>query len=220
MMAEIKKGISALQVKRMIGGTYKTAWYLCHRVRAAMKEDNPRPLHGHIEIDDTFVGGRHPGHENKFDNKVNVIGAVERGGHVRMEAVPNRGKGTFKAFTDKAIHDDAEVIYTDEYWTPGEFADQNTKHYTVKHAKRQYVLPGDIHTNTIEGVWALLKRSIAGSYHKLSRKHLQAYLDEMTWRYNNRDNSFLFRDTMLELLRAERLEYKRLTRVSSHDRVA
>jgi len=81
----------------------------------------------------------------------------------------------------------------------------------VKHSAFQWVLPGGIHTNTIEGVWALFKRSIEGSYHKLSEKHLQAYLDEMAWRYNNRDNAYLFRDTLLELIRCDPLEYKKLT---------
>jgi len=212
MMVESKKGISANQIKRMLGISYKTAWYLCHRIRAAMKEETPAPLVGHVEMDDTYVGGKlwGKGKSARVTNKTVVIGAVSRGGDLRMQAVPNRGGKTFKKFIDKNIGDAADTIYTDEYWPEGRLADENTKHLTIKHSKYQWVLPGNIHTNTIEGAWALLKRSIAGSYHKLSEKHLQSYLDEMAWRYNGRENQYLFRDTLIELLSAERLEYKNL----------
>ena len=211
MMVESKKGISANQIKRMLGVSYKTAWYLCHRIRAAMKDDHPTRLSGAVEMDDTYVGGKNPGGQpTKFDNKTVVLGAVERGGKVRMAVMHGRGKIALRKFAHDMIDDGAQSIYTDEYWSPGELSDEDTKHFTVKHSKREYVLPGDIHTNTIEGVWALLKRSIAGSYHKLSVKHLPAYLDEMTWRYNGRENPYLFRDTMVELISATPVNYRTL----------
>jgi transposase-like protein len=213
MMCESKKGISANQIKRMLGVSYKTAWYLCHRVRAAMREDSPAPLTGEVEIDETYVGGKNTGkgREMRLENKVHVAGAVERGGRVRMAVVPSFAGGTLRRFYGEVISDSASEIYSDSAaWNNGALGDENTRHRTVNHSKFQWVLPDDVHTNTIEGVWALLKRSIAGSYHKLSEKHLQAYLDEMTWRYNNRENAYLFRDTMLELLKAERVEYKDL----------
>jgi len=212
MMVQAKKGVSANQIKRMLGVSYKTAWFLCHRIRAAMKDTSGDLLRGIVEIDDTYVGGKHPGGQpTKFDNKTTVIGAVERGGKVRLAAMPNRGKKNFNGFIARTVDGDVAAIYTDEYWRAGELGDENTVHPTVNHRRREYVLPGDIHTNTIEGVWALLKRSIAGSYHKLSVKHLPAYLDEVAFKYNNRDNAYLFRDTLLELIRAERVEYRRLT---------
>jgi len=210
MMCESKKGISANQIKRMLGVSYKTAWYLCHRIRAAMKEEMPEQLRGHVEIDDTWIGGVIEGKPNRFNNKETVIGAVERGGRVRMRHVPTRGGRGFRKFIDQNVSDETETIYTDQYWDEGSLADGNTKHRTVNHGRREWVLPGDVHTNTIEGVWSLLKRSITGSYHKLSKKHLQAYLDEMAWRYNGRENPFLFRDTLVELINAERVEYRTL----------
>jgi transposase-like protein len=104
---------------------------------------------------------------------------------------------------------DTEAIYTDEWPAYRGIADENTEHDTVKHRTGEYVR-GDVHTNSIENVWSLLKRSIIGSYHQVSAKHLDAYLDELEFRFNNRENPYMFRDVMLKLLLAETLPYKKL----------
>ncbi len=106
---------------------------------------------------------------------------------------------------------ETENIYTDEHRGYIGIGDKDTFHGTVNHSKEEWV-HGDIHTNGIESVWSLLKRSIVGSYHKVSVKHLDAYLDELEHRFNNRDNKFLFRDTLLKLISAETLTYKELTK--------
>jgi len=88
-------------------------------------------------------------------------------------------------------------------------ADHNTRHETVNHSAEEWVR-GDVHTNSIEGIWSLLKRSIVGSYHKVSTKHLDSYLDELEWRFNNRENPYLFRDTLLKLIKSANLPYQEL----------
>lgn len=104
---------------------------------------------------------------------------------------------------------ETEAIYTDEWPAYEGVADKNTTHETVNHSAEEWV-SGDVHTNTIENAWSLLKRSIVGSYHKVSAKHLDAYLDELEWRFNNRDNPYLFRDTLLKLIKSENLPYEEL----------
>ncbi len=210
MMTEAKKGVSANQIKRTIGVSYKTAWYLCHRIRNAMTEHNPKPLSGIVEVDETFIGGkrRDVGHGYK-GNKTAVVGAVERGGSLRMQVVSARDRKTLHNFIKTHISPDTEAIYTDE-WPPYKgIADHNTRHETVNHSAEEWVR-GDVHTNTVENVWSLFKRSVVGSYHKLSTKHLDSYLDELEWRFNNRDNPYLFRDTLLKLIKSPNLPYEDL----------
>jgi transposase-like protein len=100
---------------------------------------------------------------------------------------------------------------TDDFPAYDGCGDANTRHETVNHSAKEYVR-GDVHTNTMENVWSLFKRSIIGSYHQISVKHLDRYLDELEFRFNNRDNPFLFRDTLLRLLQTSNLEYKELTK--------
>ncbi|MFC2003434.1 IS1595 family transposase [Chloroflexota bacterium] len=210
LMVEAKKGISANQIKRTLNVSYKTAWYLCHRIRKAIIENNPEPLKGIVEVDETWIGGKRSdvGHGYR-GNKTAVVGAVERGGDVRMKVISNRDRKTLHKFIKTHIAPDTEAIYTDE-WPPYKgIADHDTRHETVNHSAEEWVR-GDVHTNTVENVWSLFKRSVVGSYHKLSAKHLDAYLDELEWRFNNRDNPYLFRDTLLKLIKAGSLEYKEL----------
>ncbi len=211
LMTEAKKGVSANQIKRTIGVSYKTAWYLCHRIRNAMTEHNPEPLNGIVEVDETFIGGKRKdvGHGYK-GNKTAVVGAVERGGSLRMQVVSARDRKTLHDFIKKTTSPDTKAIYTDDWRAYDGIADHNTRHETVNHSAEEWVR-GDVHTNTVENVWSLFKRSVVGSYHKLSAKHLDAYLDELEWRFNNRNNPFLFRDTLLKLIQSDNLEYKELT---------
>ena len=207
---ESKKGISANQIKRELAVSYKTAWYLCHRIRAAMQDAYPFPLKGLVEVDETFVGGKTQGMGRAYKgNKAVVVGAVQRKGKIALQVVVGRDRETLHAFIRNNVSDNAEAIYTDDWTGYAGIGDEDTRHETVNHSIKEYVR-GDVHTNSIENVWSLFKRSIIGSYHKVSVKHLDAYLDELEWRFNNRENPWLFRDTLLKLLQSDNLEYKRL----------
>jgi transposase-like protein len=220
LICESKKGMSANQLKRMLGVSYKTAWYLCHRIRAAMVNPNPLPLSGVVEADETFVGGKHraprgehggtaPGWDWR-KHKTTVLGAIERGGMLRVRKAPNNRKTTVTEFLSGVVADHASAIYTDELKSYAKIGDADTIHEAVNHAIEEWVR-GDVHTNSVESAWSLFKRSIIGSYHQLSAKHLDAYLSEFEWRFNNRANPYLFRDTLMRLLESDNLTYKKLT---------
>jgi transposase-like protein len=215
LMAESKKGISAKQLQRSLGVTYKTAWYLGHRIRSAMEDDAPVPLSGIVEVDETYIGGKTRGGKGskggpgRGTKKAMVLGAVERGGEVRIQVGDRPNKATLHAFIHENVADDAEAIHTDAWQAYGGIGDADTLHEFVSHNQGEW-LRGIVHTNTVDGVWSLLKRSIVGSYHQLSAKHLPAYLDEIAFRFNNRDNPYLFRDTLLRLLDGETLPLREL----------
>ena len=209
-ICESRKGISSNQMKRMIGITYKSAWFLTHRIRYAMAMATPALLSGTVEVDETYVGGKARGKGRGYrDNKSMVIGAIERGGAVRFRVDQRNDRKTLHGFIKSVVDDDAVAIYTDQWAAYRGIGDENTIHESVNHQIEEWVR-GDVHTQGIESVWSLLKRSIVGSYHQLSAKHLDSYLDELEWRFNNRDNPYLFRDTLAALLSAESLEYKEL----------
>jgi len=215
LMCESRKGISANQIKRMIGGSYKTSWYLCHRIRAAMKEAQQEPLDGIVECDETYVGGKIMGRGvwQGRQNKEIVFGIKQRGGELRFFHAEDCKSGTLAKYIKENISEDVEVIMTDELAVYPYALDKSGhgrgRHKTIKHKDGVYV-KGDITTNGIESAFSLLKRGIVGSWHKISAKHLAAYLDEMTFRFNNRNNPYLFRDTMMKLIEAPVLEYKKL----------
>ncbi len=216
LLCESRKGMSANQIKRTLGISYKTSWYLCHRIRAAMKEVHQEPLDGIVEMDETVVGGRIHGKTQSEVKRLKqiVIGLKQRNGELRFFHAMDVKSGTLAKYIKENISDDVEVIMTDEFSSyPGAIAavgHHESKHKTVNHRQGVYV-HGDITTNGIESAFSLLKRGIIGTWHKVSAKHLAAYLDEMTFRFNNRDNPFLFRDTLLKLIEAPVLEYKKLT---------
>ncbi len=211
LMVESRKGVSANQLKRVLKVSYKTAWYLCHRIRGAVVVDNPVPLSKIIEVDETWVGGKRKnvGHGYK-GNKVLVAGAAQRNGEVRLQVIDDRTREVLNEFIKKHIADNAEAIYTDDWPAYDGIADEDTRHETVNHSAEEWVR-GDVHTNYIENIWSLLKRSLIGSYHKVSKKHLDAYLNELEWRFNNRDNPYLFRDTLIKLIKSDNLPYGKLT---------
>ena len=211
MMIESKKGVSANQIKRTIDVSYKTAWYLCHRIRAAMTDTSGEQLTGTLEADETLVGGKARGMGRGYiGNKATVVGVVARGGGVRLKVIPDRTREALHAFLNEHTADDAEAIYTDDWEAYKGIADANTRHETVNHSIEEWVR-GDVHTNTIESVWSLLKRAIIGAYHHISHKHLDAYLDELEFRFGNRDNPHMFRDAILQLIQAECVTYSKLT---------
>lgn len=223
-MCESKKGISALQVKRMLKiGSYETAWHLCHRIRSAMDDRDAELLSGIVEADETWVGGvkrddyyegpssrkRQHASQHRYDNKSLVLGAVERDGEVRLRVAPDASGHTVKSFLRDVLGEDTEAVYTDAHRSYRGIGDEDTIHEWVNHHQDEWVR-GDVHTQTIESVWSLFKRSIIGSYHHMSVKHLSLYVDEMEWRYNGRENKYLFRDTILSLVSADALTYKEL----------
>ncbi len=218
LITESKKGISANQLKRTLGVSYKTAWYLCHRIRSAMVEVL-EPLSGTVEADETFIGGKPRNRAStkqeaalrRMDNKTVVLGAIERGGKLRVRVAPDIGQETIHGFLHQVVNDDAEAIYTDSHRSYRGIADENTRHEFVDHSAEEWVR-GDVHTNTIESAWSLFDRAVIGSYHKLSRKHLPAYLQEFEFRFNNRENPYLFRDTLTALVQANTLTYEQLIR--------
>ena len=217
LLCESRKEMSANQLKRTLGISYKTAWYLCHRVRAAMKHASPEPLTGIVEVDETDVGGKVHGkgaQGRSSTSKEIVIGIKQRGGQLRFFHAADVKSGTLAKYIKENVSEDVHVVVTDDFPSYPkamiEAGIHGKKHETIKHSEGVYV-DGDITTNGIESAFSLLKRGIIGSWHKVSAKHLQAYLDEMTWRFDNRNNPYLFRDAMLKLIAADALEYKKLT---------
>lgn len=216
LITESKKGISANQIKRTLNVSYKTAWYLCHRIRSAMVSTGHK-LTGVVEADETYIGGKATGFRTKqeaalarLDNKTVVLGAIQRGGEVRLRAVKSNDRETIHGFLNDTVADEAEAIYTDSHRSYRGIGDENTRHESVNHRADEWVR-GDVHTNSIESVWSLFDRAVIGSYHQLSRKHLPAYLDEFAFRFNNRENPYLFRDTLIALVSADTLTYAKLT---------
>lgn len=209
-MCQSKKGVSANQLKRMLGVQYKTAWHLCHRIREAMGNDplTGPTLVGIVEVDETMIGGK-AGGPNWRDNKHWVAGAVERGGRIRLERIPDIRKGTIHDFVKRTVSDEAEAIYTDELKSHMGIETATRRHESVNHSEEEWVV-GDVHTNSVEGVWSLFKRSIVGSFHKMSVKHMDRYLEELEWRFNNRNNPYIFRDALARIMHTDPLEYRRL----------
>jgi transposase-like protein len=216
LLCESKKGMSACQIQRSLGVSYKTAWYLCHRIRAAMREVLPRPkLTGIVEVDETYVGGKKIGWGVKAGKKAKeiVIGIRQRQGELRFFRADDVKAKTLAKYISENISGTVKVIVTDElasYPPALKNIKLHEKHYTVEHRRHEYVR-GIVHTNTVENAFSLLKRGIVGTWHKVSAKHLPAYLDEMEFRFNNRKNPYLFRDTLLKLITSPNVEYKNLT---------
>ena len=212
LMCESKKGMSALQIQRTIDVAYRTAWYLCHRIREAMGNDKfaGPTLCGVVEVDETLVGGKRRGvGRGSRKGKTWVAGAIQRDGQVRLERIPNIRKKTLHGFIKRHVRDETEAIYTDELRSYIGIEDDDTRHETVNHSIEEWVV-GDVHTNSIESVWSLFKRSIVGAFHKVSAKHLDRYLEELEWRFNNRDNSHIFRDTLKRIVNTDPLTYQEL----------
>ncbi|MCU1285020.1 MAG: putative Transposase [Acidobacteriales bacterium] len=210
LLCESRKGMSANQIKRTLGVSYKTAWYLCHRIRAAMK-DAEFKLSGIVEIDETYVGGKGKPQSTKWLNKTPVIGIRERGGRLHFIKASNLTKEKMYDIIAKNVANDVEIIVTDESKLYNfDMTQFEKKHKTVCHSKGEYVR-GEVYTNTVESAFSLLKRGIIGTWHRVSPKHLPAYLDEMTFRFNRRKNSDLFLDTLKHMVTADPLTFEKLT---------
>lgn len=202
LISASKKGISAHQLHRTLEITYKSAWFMCHRIREAMKDDGIGKLDGIVEVDETYAGGKAV-RKGRGAGRPQVMALVERGG--RVKAIKNTD--TIKSVVIRHVEKTAHVM-TDEYAAYRGLTAEGYKHSTVNHGNKQYVR-GDAHTNTAEGFFGIFKRGIVGIYHHISEQHLEKYLSEFTFRYNRRIVSDLERaDMLLAGIVGKRLMYR------------
>ncbi len=194
LIVNCKNGISSCEVARDLGITQKFAWFMDHRIRIALHSGSFEKLSGHVEADETFIGGKarnmHVAQRRRRitgtggKDKTAVMGIVERGGKVRTVVIPNRKRKALQAEVRKHV-EAGSALYTDALLSyKGLEADY--AHQVVDHAV-SYV-DGAVHTNTLENFWALLKRGISGTYVSVEPFHLFRYLDEQAYRYNNRND--------------------------------
>jgi transposase-like protein len=202
--------MSANQLKRSLGVSYKTAWYLCHRIRKAIEEatgDKPK-LDGIVEVDETYVGGKYDKRRKRGPyEKQPVIGLLQRDGTFEAKAIPTNGRKILVGVIKDRVCKTARVM-TDEY-AGYKAINKEYDHESVNHSKDEWVR-GDVSTNGVENAWSLFKRSIVGAFHHVSEKHIDRYLSEFDWRFNGRNNAFLFRDTLMKLLNSPKMEFKEL----------
>jgi len=202
LMVSTRCGISAKQLERELGVTYKTAWRMAYLIRNVLMTQGDEPLSGAVEIDHTYIGGRRRGMGRSYiDNKEAVFGAVERKGRIVAAHVGKTVRSTPNYRRIRKYIMPSTLVYTDEGWEFAKLRKRGYDHRRIRHDENVYV-SGDIHTNTVEGFWSIVKRGISGVYHAVSAKHLQGYLNEYAWRYNHRDRKRAMFEVLL--LRATR----------------
>ncbi|MGA8611439.1 MAG: IS1595 family transposase [Xanthobacteraceae bacterium] len=189
-----KKGMSALQIQRMMGfGSYETAHSMCHKIRAALIAPEVK-LGGIVEVDETYIGGknknRHWDKKKGKGGKVAIIGAVERKGNVVTRVLRTVDGVSIANFINEAVSEKVSLLATDA-WRGYKPLDDKYPHESVDHHRKQYVV-GAVHTNTIEGFWSIFKRGVVGTFHKMSAKYMPLYVAEFQFRYNNRMNPDMF----------------------------
>jgi transposase-like protein len=217
LIANAKNGISSCELSRSLGITQKSAWHVLHRIRLAMQNGTINKLSGQVEVDETFIGGKarnmHRGdrarkiHGTGGSGKVAVMGLLERHGEVRTMVVPNVRRKSLHGEVNKHV-EAGSMVYSDALRSYDRLEDEYI-HNVINHAER-YV-NGHIHTNGIENFWSLLKRSLAGTYISVEPFHLFRYLDEQSFRFNNRKGTDAQRFlAVVSLIAGKRLEYKQL----------
>jgi transposase-like protein len=211
LIVDAKKSMSALQLSRHLDCNYRTAWYLAHRIREAMVDSDGPKLTGVVEVDETYIGGKQRGHKSQLKNKDVVIGVRERGGDVRLVHTADAKESTLYDVIAKHVSKDADAIMTDENPAYNFRLTQfkNVRHARIKHKDRVYV-KGDVHTNTVESAFSLFKRGLIGSFHQVSIKHLQRYLNEFGYRFNRREAADIFEQTVSRMAAGKALPYSKL----------
>lgn len=218
LLTTSKKGISSIQLSKFVGVTQKTGWFIDHRLRTAMRQDK-KQLSGEVEADETYIGGREKNkHFSKRQKgtqgrntktKTPVVGFLQRSGKLKAMVVDDVRRRTLERLILENIKANT-ALFTDEFKGYKRIG-QSYKHQTVIHSKGQYV-KGRAHTNGIESFWALFKRGYMGTYHKMSKKHLQRYIDEFVYRFNQREQQIdrAFADAVQSAINNDKLGYKEL----------
>lgn len=221
LLTTSNKGISSIQLAKQIGVTQKTAWFMDHRIRKAMKQNNGK-LFGIVEADETYVGGKEKNkHYHKrvqasrgrnTSVKTPVMGIIQRGGEVRADVVDDVKMRT----VEQKIINHVKIgshLYTDDFLSYSRIG-SFYPHEVVKHSRGEYVRAGGIHSNSAESFWALFKRTYNGVYHHMSRKHLQRYVDEVAYRFNHRTGLLedAFAAMVVRVSGSEHLSYNALTK--------
>jgi transposase-like protein len=204
LMGSTRCGISAKQIQRETGVTYKTAWRMFRQIRKLMGEDLRLGGPGGVEVDEAYFGGRRKNDAGRLlrGNKgrnTTVLGVVERKGRIVAQVSPELTMAATSALVKEYVLPET-MIYTDDasaYNALPRLRGMGYQHQRINHTQKVYVM-GEVHTNTIEGFWSLVKRGIGGVYHSVSAKYLQSYLDEYSFRYNRRDSGNLIFAAMLE----------------------
>ncbi len=187
LFSSARNGVSAKELERQLGVTYKCAWRMAHQIRSLMTQGKD-PLDGTVEMDETYVGGKHRGGKRgRGTDKEAVVGIAQRNGQVRVKHVENVKSVTLMPMLRENVKLGSAVM-TDEFPVYNRVSRDGYLHEVIQHGIKEYVR-GNVHTNTIEGFWSQVKRSISGTHHAVSPTYLQAYLNEYVWRYNHRDSA-------------------------------
>ncbi len=196
-MAVTRCGISSRQLSRDLGVTVKTGYRMWRQIRTILSDGNEIKFVGKVEVDETYIGGRKQGRRGRgSENKTVVLGLVERKGRARAIVIPDVKAKTLLPVVVANIVNDA-TVYTDDLMSYDRLTSLGFDHKTVAHSQKIYVNAGDIHTNSVEGFWSQLKRSIDGTYHHVTAEHLQEYADEYSFRYSHRNDEQPMFKTML-----------------------
>ena len=197
-MSATRCGMSSRNLSRDLGVTIKTGYRMWKQIRSVLCEDGTLKLLGHVEIDETYIGGKAKGKRGRgAENKTVVLGMVERKGRIRGIIVPDVKAKTLVPEVESSVSKDA-TVYTDDLPSYNNLYDLGYDHKSVAHSQKVYVSAGGIHTNSIEGFWSQLKRSIDGTYHHVTAEHLQGYVDEYSFRYSHRKDEKPMFWSMLE----------------------
>ena len=195
-----RHGVPAKELERQLGVTYKCAWRIGHQIRKLMATLNVSSLFGEVEVDETYVGGRHPGKRGRgAEGKVVVLGLKEREGPVKTQVVDNAKRTTVEPIIRRHIRP-GSIVHTDEWFAYRNLSQYGFHHQTVNHSMEQWAFNGS-HTNSIEGYWSQFKRSVLGTHIHISKKHMPKYLAEFDYRHNTRANPEQMFPRMVDLLR-------------------